>query len=164
MKVRVYLDTNVIFGFFKNFILGKKLSLTWKVWFLSRNKNKIEVYTSSLAISEAVSEMMRLAEREGIKVKEMDVEVIVHKLVDYCGLKILKDVRMDDLVLFTLNKIDVKDCLHLEISKRNNMILITDDQQLKERGKYFYSKILSFYEFTKKFDGSTQNRTGLSAL
>ena len=164
MKVKVYLDTNVIFGFFKNFILGKKLPLTWKVWFLSKNKNKIEVYTSTLAISEAVNEMVKLAERENVNVNERDVDDAVHTLADYCGLKILKDVRMDDIVLLALNKIDVKDCLHLEISRRNKMILITDDQQLKERGKYFYGKILGFYEFAKKVDGSTQNRTGLSAL
>ena len=164
MKVKVYLDTNVIFGFFKNFFIGKKLPFTWKVWFLSKNKNKIYACTSPLAISEAVSEMLKLAEKEGITISERDVEEAVHKLIEYCGLKILKDVRMDNLVLLTLHKIDVKDCLHLEISKRNNMVLITDDQDLKEKGKYFYSKILSFCEFAKMVDGSTQNRTGLSAL
>jgi predicted nucleic acid-binding protein len=114
-----------------------------------KNSTRIEAYTSSLAISEAVSEMMRIAEKEKTRVDERDVENIVRKLVEYCNVKILNEVEMDDLVLLALYKIDAKDSLHLEISKRNNMILVTDDVELKERGKYFYSKIMGFYEFAK---------------
>jgi len=148
MKIKVYLDTNVIFGFFKNFIFHKNF-LPWKIWFLKKNSESIEVYTSFFAISEAVSEMVKIAEREKIKLNEEDVEVIVKKLIEFCNVKVLKDVEMDDIVLLALYKIDVKDCLHLEISRKNNMILITDDIELKERGRYFYDKIMSFYEFAR---------------
>ena len=159
MKVKVYLDTNIIFGLFKNFILRKNF-IPWKIWFLRNNSNRIEAYTSSLAISEAVSEIVKIAEKEKIKVNEKDVDGIVKRLVEYCGVKILSKVEMSDLVLFTVHKIDVKDSLHLEISKRNNMILITDDVELKERGRYFYSKIMGFYEFVKMVLGPPRVELG----
>ncbi len=163
--MKVYLDTNAIFGFFKNYLVSKKYFMPWKIWFLKKHANKIDAYTSNLAISEAIAELTKFFERQKIQMKEEDVFRGINTFIKESGIKILNNFEVsEDIIVFSAHKIDVKDGLHLEISKRNNMVLVTDDQELKEKGKYFYSKIMSFYEFAKKINGSTQNRTGLSAL
>lgn len=129
--MRFYLDTNVIFGFFKNFS-SKNLIL------IKKFSKQAGIYTSFLTISEIICNLDQL------KLSYDDVKSAIKSF----GIKIIERAEIDeDILLFNMYQIDEKDGIHLAISKKKRMIMVTNDKKLIERGRLFYSNIISFEEF-----------------
>ncbi|MBU5688029.1 MAG: PIN domain-containing protein [Candidatus Aenigmarchaeota archaeon] len=156
--MRVYLDTNIVFGFFKRFLESKFMKKQFRLpeKMLIANKAK-DVYISELVLSEVVSGMKKWCEKNEIKLSKNEIESLVQEFRKEFKIKILKKVEIKDLFLLVNYGIDINDGIHLEISKNRDMVFVTDDKRLYEAGKYFYGKVLSFHEFRKLVNGPTQN-------
>lgn len=121
--------------------------------FIQDNIDKIDVYTSYIALSEVVVEIKKWCEDNSIKISKSEIE----NLIDYFRInhqvKILEYVKITkDILTYTIYNIDIKDGLHLEISKNNKMILVTDDDNLYRSGKFFYFNIMKFSELVKSIN------------
>lgn len=156
--MKIYLDTNIVFGFFKRFLenkfMNKPLILPEKMKIVSKAK---KVYVSELVFSEIVVETRKWCLENNIKINREHIEEMFEEFKNKFNIKVVRIIDLKDLNDLVFHGIDLKDSIHLEISKNMNMIFVTDDKSLYEASKYFYGKVLSFNELRKMINGPTQN-------
>ncbi|MEM5799399.1 MAG: PIN domain-containing protein [Candidatus Aenigmatarchaeota archaeon] len=156
--MKVYLDTNIVFGFFKRFLeskfMKKSFELPEKMIIVSKIEN---VYVSELVLSEVVSGIKEWCLKNKIKLNREEIEGLFEEFRENLNIKVLKKIEIKNLFELVYYGIDIKDGIHLEISKNKDMVFVTDDKKLYEVGKYFYDKIMNFNEFKKLVNGPTQN-------
>lgn len=132
--VKFYLDTNIIFGFFKN----SSKNLPKNLILIKKFSKYVEIYTSFLTLSEIICNLNTL---------NLSYDRLKTIIKDF-GIKIIEKIEIDeDILIFNTHKIDEKDGIHLLISKKKRLIMVTNDKMLIERGRSFYQKIISFEEF-----------------
>lgn len=143
--MKVYLDTNIVFGFFKNFLehkyMFKPLNIPKKLRIIARLK---EVYISDLVVAEVIKGIKLWCRDNNIRINREEIEKMIDDFKRRFKIKTLKSFKLKNLADFALYGIDLNDGIHLEISKNKNMIFVTDDKKLYEASRYFYEKVLSF--------------------
>ncbi|MEM7825279.1 MAG: PIN domain-containing protein [Candidatus Aenigmatarchaeota archaeon] len=133
----LYLDSNIVIRYFKNFIKKKKTPFILDA--LSLNP-RFKLFISSWTFAEVFETMQKefnLSQEETLKIyknflKEFKVELIEEFQVDSFATELVRDFGLES-----------KDALHLLISKRKNLSLLTTDKKLIERGILKYKKIVT---------------------
>ena len=157
--MRVYLDTNVIYGYFKKRLQEKPVN-TVLIFF---EDVKVDVYVSLFAIIEVVH---RLKE-DNVDRKKIS-KLVSDFLREYRINIITKFTISWKTLLSTLSGVEWKDAVHLEIASQNDLTIITNDKKFFKNGRKLYSRIITLEWFLKhvrrnKADGSARIRTGVTA-
>jgi len=149
-EMKVYLDTNIIFGFFKsmlqNIFEGRRLKKSWRLYILSRNK-KLQVYISTFTLVEIKESVREWLNEKNESISEEKLEGLISYFEEIFNFKILESIRLKNIFEYT--GLDAKDSIQLEIARSNKLIFITEDKKLKEIGAEFYQRITNFSELVK---------------
>lgn len=148
-KIKVYLDTSIIFGYFlakyKELRKGKQFLEPEVVKFLKEKKERFEYYVSLTTKAEVIRRFMSelgTEREESIKLwqsflEEIGVvEIEITKPYD----EIYEDVV--NIVEETKIKRRVTNLEHLVIAKSYGLIFVTGDKEVLKKCKRYYQKIL----------------------
>lgn len=143
MKKLIYLDTSIAERFFKKAILSEKQNKPFslpKIFSYFKNHREIQLFTSSFTLAEIYEHLWKGYQSTSVKIA---------KLTNI----FLYEFRIIPILEFTINpeilrwirkyKLEAKDIIHLSIAKNKDFILLTDDEDLLNKGKIIYSKIIS---------------------
>ena len=158
VKLKVYLDTNIIFGYFlakSKELKGKRVELPKIFRFLYENKDRFEFYISPLTKGEIIRRMRTELNIETNKVKKLweeFVSVLSVKIIDVSRLNLEKTWKF---VIDVVSQVPIKkrftNLEHLSIAKQLNLYFLTGDKEILRKCKKFYPKILSYVEFRQVF-------------
>lgn len=148
--MKIYVDTNIIFGFFRNLLLekrkGKKYTDPAVLKFLK--DNKFELYTSVLV----KAEIARRLRTEWGSTKE-EVEELWTSLETYINIDVIQTATIDSkIVVITLEtpfKNRVSNIMHLLIAEQYDLWFLSGDKEIVQKGKKFYEKVISYHELRK---------------
>ena len=154
-KLRIYLDTNVVYGLFKRILQaifeGREFKIPRKIGFIHKNLDKIEPYTSFFMLIEVVQEVKKWLRKKKIKMNKAQIQALLGFFKDNFQIEILRIVEITDKTLdYFLDGIQWKDAIQLDITKNNDFTLITDDINLRGIGRRHYTDILNFEELINK--------------
>ncbi len=149
-KMRIYLDANIIFGFFRNLLLekrkGKKFTDPSILRYLKNEK--FELYTSVLVKAEIAR---RLRTEWGTTASE--VEEFWTSLETYLGLNVLQIATIDAQIAHITTEMPFKkrisNIIHLLIAKQYDLWFLSGDKEIVQRGKRFYEKVISYHDLRK---------------
>ena len=156
-KLRIYLDTNIIFGLFKKFVErlleDKEFKIPRKIQFIHENLEKVEPLTSFFTLIEVIQNLKNWAEKRGRKLTSEEIVSLIEFFRENFKVEVLRSVWITEgTIQYVLHGIDWKDAIQLEIARVNDYILVTDDVKLRKIGKKFYDKIMSFRELRMKLE------------
>src|SRR3989339_949283 len=132
---RVYLDTNIIYGFFKSIIKGEN-EVPEIIKFLA-DRNDVEKFISTFTIAEIIENLLKEFSYRNLK-KEYIIS-----LVDALRLTInLQTIQesiefSSELIDYTYECRDAKDSLHVLIAKKNDLYFITRDNDIGRMNKLY---------------------------
>ncbi|MEM5881767.1 MAG: PIN domain-containing protein [Candidatus Aenigmatarchaeota archaeon] len=158
MKEKIYLDTNIIYGYFlqkAKELKGGKFKEPKIIENLRRGKKYFKYFTSTLTKSEVFRRL-----RTELKVKEEEInnlwiKFIAHlnitelKLTEISFEKVLEDIT--EIVKKTEIKKRVTNLQHLSIAKTFGFKFLTGDKEILEKCKQFYPNIISYVDFIKYY-------------
>lgn len=130
-QVEVYLDTNILYSYFKKKIEQK----------ISNNDKEIKLTFLNNARIIPVSSFFTLIELVNVLKREMNlskksIEDFVNGEVESMRIRLIEKTKIDENVLkWCSDGLDFKDAIHLSIVKENNLTLITNDLKLKQFAK-----------------------------
>jgi predicted nucleic acid-binding protein len=149
-ELRVYLDTNIIFGFFKSMLQSmfkrRRLKRVWRLYFLAKNK-KLQVFISTFTLIEVKESIRKWLNEENKNLSEDQVKGLMNYFEEIFDFKILESIELKNILEYS--DLDAKDSIQVEIARANKLILVTEDKKLREVGTEFYQGILSFDELMK---------------
>ena len=148
--MKIYLDTNIIFGFFRNLLLekrkGKKFTNPAILKFLK--ENNFELYTSVLV----KAEIARRLRTEWGSTKE-EVEEFWTSLETYINVDVIQTATIGPkiavITLETPFKNRVSNIMHLLIAEQYDLWFLSVDKEIVQKGKKFYEKVISYHELRK---------------
>jgi len=148
--MKIYLDTNIIFGFFRNLLLekrkGKKFTNPAILKFLK--ENNFELYTSVLV----KAEIARRLRTEWGSTKE-EVEEFWTSLETYINVDVIQTATIGPkiavITLETPFKNKVSNIMHLLIAEQYDLWFLSVDKEIVQKGKKFYEKVISYHELRK---------------
>lgn len=134
----LYLDSNIVIRYFKNFAF-KKRKIPFILKALSSNTN-FKLFVSSWTFAE-VFEVMR----KEFNLNREEILKLYKKFLDEFRVELIEEFQLDSSVMKLVKNfgLEAKDALHLFISKRKNLVLLTTDKKLIERGTLKYEKIVT---------------------
>ena len=149
--MKIYLDANIIYGFFKNIIneerKGKKFTDPSVLKFLK--ESELELYTSVLVKAEIAR---RLRTEWGCSAEE--VIELWKKLVEYMKFEVIKSAVITEEVSDIATKIPMKkrisNIMHITIAKQYDLWFLTGDKEIIDKCKPAYDKIISYIELRRK--------------
>jgi predicted nucleic acid-binding protein len=158
-KLKIYLDTNIIYGFFKNLVkrifTGKEFKIPRKIQVVQRNLMRIEPLTSFFTLIEVIEGLKKWAEKKKRTLTIEEIVSLIEFFKENFKVEILRSVWITERTIqYVLSGIEWKDAIQLEIARVNEYILVTDDVKLRKLGKGFYEKIMSFNELEAKLEKS----------
>ncbi len=146
---KIYLDTNLLYGWFKN-KLGKKKSETGILTFLSEKCKDIEKFISAYSVAELLVKLKD--EFQDREISENKIAYLFEILRGTIGLKIIYESKLTETVIkFADICGDHNDAIHIEIAKNQNLTLVTKDEALGKAEK-LYPNIMSIGKLMKQFD------------
>ena len=148
--MKIYVDTNIIFGFFRNLLLekrkGKKFTETSVLKFIK--EGKFELYTSVLV----KAEIARRLRTEWGSTKE-GVEEFWTSLETYINVDVIQTATIGPkiavITLETPFKNKVSNIMHLLIAEQYDLWFLSVDKEIVQKGKKFYEKVISYHELRK---------------
>ena len=148
--MKIYVDTNIIFGFFRNLLLekrkGKKFTETSVLKFIK--EGKFELYTSVLV----KAEIARRLRTEWGSTKE-EVEEFWTSLEPYINVDVIQTATIGPkiavITLETPFKNKVSNIMHLLIAEQYDLWFLSVDKEIVQKGKKFYEKVISYHELRK---------------
>jgi len=149
--MKIYLDANIIYGFFKNIIneerKGKKFTDPSILKFLK--ESELELYTSVLVKAEIAR---RLRTEWGCSAEE--VIELWNSFEDYLNSKMIETAIIDSQIVDIATKIPMKkrisNMMHLLIAKQYDLWFLTGDKEIIEKCKPAFDKIISYIELRRK--------------
>ena len=163
-KMKIYLDTNIIYGYFYAKALELKGKRKYKepkiIEFLATKLDKIDYFTSTLVKGEV---FRRLVTEFGLERK--NAEKLWLSLKRYLNFfEIRADIPAEKIwreVLEIVSKVKIKKRLtnleHLILAEKFNLWFLTGDKEIIEKCKKFYPHILSYVEFRKYLNTKGEN-------
>ena len=146
-QVEVYLDTNILYSYFKKKIEEKIRGNNGKKIKLFPFENSRIVLMSSFF---TLAELVEVLKRE-INLSKKSIEDFIENEIKELEIKFLDKARIDDNFLrWNLNGLDLKDAIHLSIARENNLILLTNDLNLVKFAKMANVESLTLRDFKVK--------------
>lgn len=151
--MKIYLDANILYGFFKGFILSKskkeRFTTPRKIKVLEKASSKHTLFTSILTKAEIMRRM-----RVEFKIEYKKLEHIWNSLSKLLNLKVIKKIEVEEDLseLCGKNKLRcrINNVIHLYICIKHDLILLTGDEKLLEDGKKVYGKIIDYPTLVRK--------------
>ncbi len=150
----LYLDTNMIHGWFRNFMLGIKhqefLKMPSILEFLA--KNDLKLFTTTLT----KIEIFRYIKAEWGRDENSCNEIWDTFMKSFTITAIdSKEVELEEL-LKLVSKIATKkktlvNLMHLQLAKKNSLWFLTGEEQLKDKYKEYYQKVLTYKDLRQLF-------------
>jgi len=139
----------MVYGLFKRILQtifeGREFTVPWKIQIIHDNPDKIEPYTSFFTLIEVIEELRKWSRKKKIKLGKVQIQTLLDFFKDNFRIEVLRLVRITDKTLdYVLDGVEWKDAIQLEITRNNNFTLVTDDDDLRNRGRKHYSDILDF--------------------
>jgi len=155
MKLKVYLDTNIVIDFFINQAKGirrkEKAKIPKKLTFFSKNLDRLEFITSLITKAEIVRELAA-----GYGISDKDIEGLWEEFIKLLECEYVERVVLDERFVDYPKKIRMKlrtlmNFQHLFVAIKENAHILSGDKDLIKvvRQNKIYSKILSYIELRK---------------
>lgn len=147
---RIYVDTNMIFGFFRNLLLEKRKGQEFTEPSVLKfiKENEFELFTSILT----KAEIARRLRTEWGSTKE-EVKELWASLEAYLKFEIIQTVTIDaqitEITLEVPFKNRVSNIIHLLIAKEYDLWFLSGDKEIIEKGRKFYEKVISYHDLRK---------------
>jgi hypothetical protein len=130
----LYLDTNMIYDYVKNVLNNKKHKESYVIKLLSNSelKGKFRIFISHFTIAEIITRMKNDFPTRYQQLGKDKVMGIIVSAVSVIGGKIIyHDAKLTRTIIdFADLCKDKDDIIHAEISKNENLGLVTDDDEL----------------------------------
>ncbi len=147
---RIYLDTNLIYGWFKNQLNPKKHPKPEFIEFLCGRCKGVEKFISIYSIAELLVNLKKDFQDRGLS--EDKISPFFEILKDHIGLKIIIEAKLtNSIVTFADLCNDHNDAVHIEIAKNENLTFVTRDEDIGKVGKV-YKPVMCMSKFMKQFD------------
>lgn len=156
MKEKIYLDANIIYGYFlakyKELKGTKRFEEPKVIRFLRKNRNKLEYHISIITKAEILRRLVSelgMEKETGRKLwtsllDELAItEIKVGKSVDEIYGKIVAIVEETKI------KKRVTNLEHLIVAKSSNLIFVTGDEEILKKCKKYYQKIMSYIDLRR---------------
>ncbi len=158
-KLKVYLDTNIIYGLFKRILQSifeeKDFTIPYKIRIIHDNPDKIESFTSFFTLIEIIEELKKCAKKRKRTLTSEQIYGMITFFKENFHVEILRSIWITEkAVQYVLSGIEWKDAIQLEIARANDYTLVTDDKNLRKIGKKFYDSIMNFNELKRRFASS----------
>jgi hypothetical protein len=154
----IYLDTCVFHEWFVRMIRDDKKEVEY-VEFLSELTD-VRKYISIFGIAELIESLKKDPRLQGKKITKEWITILVDFFRDTIGVRIIEEDESGKLsgiflspkiLEFTLECGDLKDSIHVEIAKNNDLLFITKDDKLGELKK-IYSNIDTIRSFERSYE------------
>ena len=153
--MKIYLDANIIYGFFKNVLReirkGEEFREPAVLKFLK--ESGLELYTSVLVKAEIARRM-----RTEWNCNAEEVNEAWKKFAEYIKIEIITTAVITEEISYIATQIPLKkrisNIMHLIIAKQYDLWFLTGDKEIIDKCKPAYSKIISYIELRRKNDVS----------
>jgi hypothetical protein len=150
--MRIYLDANILYGFFKNLIKSwqekQKYTLPDVIKFFVDHQELI-IYTSILT----KSEIFRRLKLE-YNISEKDLERMWMSLERLLKIRLIEEVVIDSQLIEFIKKCKfrskINNIIHLWLCYKLSLTFVTGDEKIYEDGKKIYSNIMNYSELRKR--------------
>ena len=156
-KFRIYLDANIIYGFFLakvKFLKGKVPQFVEPkiIGFLKLNLQKMDLFVSCVA----KAEIFRRLKTEW-DLDTMTIFSLWNELKTFINIDEIDEVVVTDEIVTIVSKEKFKkritNIIHLVSAKNNDLYFITGDKEIVSKCKKFYPKTLSYIELRNLLEG-----------
>jgi len=151
-SMRIYLDANILYGFFKSLIKSWQESQRHMLPDVIKffvNHSQLIIYTSVLT----KSEIFRILKLE-YNISEKDLERMWASLEKLLKMNLIEEIVIDDqLVEFTQRnrfRSKINNIIHLWLCYKLSLVFVSGDEKICEDGKKVYSDIMSYSELRKR--------------
>lgn len=153
--MRIYLDTNMVWGWFKRAIESRRKGIPLKIPSIMRfvaSRNELELFTSiitKIEIFRFLKSEWNCSEKESEEIWESFIDLFRVSYFD------VKEVDFNEL-LRIVSEISTKkktlvNLIHLQIAKRNGFRFLTGEEKLKKKYEKYYDNILTYKDLRKLF-------------
>lgn len=142
-KQRIYLDTNIIYGYFRKRV-EETVNGRFKRPFILQKISKVdyEFVTSFFTMAEVSKNL-----RREFNLDNKSIVDLLRLFTREYRIKVVQRVNITgELLLWHLKRIDLEDAIQLNIAKNINSIFLTNDKRLIKNARKFYSHVASFSE------------------
>ncbi len=142
-KIQIYLDTSIAERYFKKAVMQEKQNkqfLPPKIFSFFESHKEIQLFISSFTLAEIFEHLWKR-----YQVKPENISKLSNFFISrFEIIPILEfNIKPDILRWIRKYKLEAKDVIHLSIARSNKLFLLTDDDDLLDRGKAIYDKIIS---------------------
>lgn len=150
-----YLDTNMIHSWFRNFMTSLKrnepLEIPDILQFIT-SRRELKLLTTTLTQIEIFRYLKAEWDRD-----EKSCNEIWDTFVNSFNITVIsvKQIELDELLIL-VSKVATKkktlvNLMHLQIAKTNGLWFLTGEEELKEKYKEYYDKVLTYDDLRKLF-------------
>ncbi len=156
--MKIYLDTNTIYGFFKEVIKSweehRSIEMPEKVKFLKSHEGEITYFISDIVYLELIKRI-----KYEYNLSEEKIENLLRIFPRTLNIRVVsrsswfKETLFDDifdLIKRNAFKIGLTDILHAYIAGQNNLILFTGDRALNDDAKKICGQAMNYAQLRKR--------------
>lgn len=156
--MKIYLDTNTIYGFFKEVIKSweehRSIEMPEKVKFLKSHEGEITYFISDIVYLELIKRI-----KYEYNLSEEKIENLLRIFPRTLNIRVVsrgswfKETLFDDifdLIKRNAFKIGLTDILHAYIAEQNNLILFTGDRALNDDAKMICGQAMNYAQLRKR--------------
>jgi hypothetical protein len=159
---KVYIDTDLLVGWFLSKFYPKKHKEPLIVKFLSEYRNKIKSYISMISIAEIMGLLIHDSKFKDLKLKSDFIEKLISELQTIIGFNVIfSKARVFEQEIICLQITDkvieyiavhphLVDCIHLDIAKSNDLFFVSHEDKIGKL-KDLYPKIMTDKKLEKQF-------------
>jgi len=151
----LYLDTNMIHSWFRNFMTSLKknepLKMPDTLQFIV-NQKELKLFTTTLTKIEIFRYLKAEWNRD-----EKSCNEIWETFVNSFDITVInvKEIELEELLALVAKvatkKKTLVNLMHLQVAKKNNLLFLTGEEKLKEKYKEYYDKVLTYEDLRKLF-------------
>ena len=150
-SIRIYLDANILYGFFKSLIESwkeKRRHVLPEVIKFFSERNDLYVYTSVLTKCEIFRRL-----RLDYDISPEDLDRMWNSLEILLKTKMIEWIYLDNQIVEFVKKCKfrsrINNVIHLWLCYKLSLTFVSGDEKICEDGKKVYSGILSYLELRK---------------
>ncbi|MBI5060989.1 MAG: hypothetical protein HZB67_01605 [Candidatus Aenigmarchaeota archaeon] len=158
-----YLDTSLLFGWFKHIISKKPKTSEPQIISFLKQHPEVKTFISSMTAAEIVERSRKDLAKQNLsliqikKVVEKMQQILGFKIIDFYvatdGKEEIKDIRLNarNIINLTFLGKDVKDAIHVEIARQNDLWWIARDDCTGTMEE-IYPKIMTAKKLMKQYE------------
>lgn len=151
---KIYLDASIAERFFKKVLIDNRKNrplIPPKIFQFFQQNPETKLFASSFTLAENFEHMWKDYQATPQEITKL-TEVFIKKFTITPILEF--DIKPEILRWIRKHKLEAKDVIHLSIAKNHQLLLLTDDDDLLDRGKAVYEKIISEEDLPLLFKSS----------